>query len=98
MDGRTSSDENYVGFSTARRCLSPQSERRHHKSVSQPSRVRIVFVERLLRVRMTLTVDVMHSDEWTDRAVAGWTNELGKLERILTAARSEERRVGKECE
>jgi len=36
-------------------------------------------------VRMTLTFDAMHSDEWTDRAVAGWTSELGKLEAILTA-------------
>ena len=36
-------------------------------------------------VRMTLAFDAMHSDEWTDRAVAGWTSELGKLETILTA-------------
>jgi hypothetical protein len=36
-------------------------------------------------VRMTLTFDAMRSDEWTDRAVAGWTGESGKLETILTA-------------
>ena len=35
-------------------------------------------------VRMTLAFDAMHSDEWTDRAVAGWTSELGKLEKVLT--------------
>lgn len=32
---------------------------------------------------MTLTIDVMHNDEWTERAVAGWESELGKLEALL---------------
>ncbi|HJZ74495.1 MAG TPA: SRPBCC domain-containing protein [Vicinamibacterales bacterium] len=36
-------------------------------------------------VRMTLTFDAMHSDEWTDRAVLGWTSELGKLEALLAS-------------
>jgi hypothetical protein len=31
-------------------------------------------------VRMTLTIDPMHDDEWTKRAVMGWESELGKLE------------------
>ncbi len=35
------------------------------------------------RVRMTLTIDPMHNEEWTARAVAGWESELGKLETIL---------------
>jgi hypothetical protein len=35
------------------------------------------------QVRMTLTIDVMHNDEWTERAVAGWESELGKLEALL---------------
>jgi Activator of Hsp90 ATPase homolog 1-like protein len=30
-------------------------------------------------VRMVLTFDAMHSDEWTERAVMGWESELGKL-------------------
>ena len=30
-------------------------------------------------VRMVLTFDAMHSDEWTERAVMGWDSELGKL-------------------
>lgn len=30
-------------------------------------------------VHMALTFDAMHSDEWTERAVAGWTSEIGKL-------------------
>jgi hypothetical protein len=29
---------------------------------------------------MTLTIDPMHDDEWTKRAVMGWESELGKLE------------------
>jgi uncharacterized protein YndB with AHSA1/START domain len=30
-------------------------------------------------VHMSLSFDAMHSDEWTERAVAGWTSEIGKL-------------------
>ena len=36
-------------------------------------------------VRMILTVDAMHSDEWTDRAVMGWNSELGKLDAPMAA-------------
>jgi uncharacterized protein YndB with AHSA1/START domain len=36
-------------------------------------------------VRMTLTIDPMHDDEWTDRAVMGWEGELGKLAAVLEA-------------
>jgi hypothetical protein len=35
------------------------------------------------QVRMTLTLEAMHNDEWTNRAVAGWQNELDKLDRLL---------------
>lgn len=34
-------------------------------------------------VRMILTFDAMHSDEWTGRAVIGWESELGKLAAVL---------------
>jgi hypothetical protein len=34
-------------------------------------------------VRLTLTLDAMHDDTWTDRAVAGWEQELGKLARLV---------------
>jgi uncharacterized protein YndB with AHSA1/START domain len=34
-------------------------------------------------VRMTLTLEAMHNDEWTNRAVAGWQNELDNLDRLL---------------
>ena len=34
-------------------------------------------------VRMVLTIDAMHDDVWTQRAVAGWESELGKLARVL---------------
>jgi uncharacterized protein YndB with AHSA1/START domain len=30
-------------------------------------------------VHMALSFDAMHSDEWTERAVMGWTSEIGKL-------------------
>lgn len=33
--------------------------------------------------RLVLTLDAMHSDEWTERAVAGWSQELDKLTRAL---------------
>jgi uncharacterized protein YndB with AHSA1/START domain len=46
----------------------------------------VVELEQLPQgVRMTLTFDAMHSDEWTDRAVAGRTSELGRLETVLRA-------------
>lgn len=34
-------------------------------------------------VRMVLTFDVMHDDQWTQRAVMGWENELNKLAKVL---------------
>jgi uncharacterized protein YndB with AHSA1/START domain len=34
-------------------------------------------------VRMVLTLDAMHSDEWTRRATMGWEGELGKLAIVL---------------
>jgi len=36
-------------------------------------------------VRMVLTLEPMHDEGWTGRMVAGWENELGKLERRLGA-------------
>jgi uncharacterized protein YndB with AHSA1/START domain len=36
-------------------------------------------------VRMTLTFDAMHNDEWTDRAVMGWKMELGRADAVLAA-------------
>ena len=34
-------------------------------------------------VRMTLTFDAMHNDEWTERAVMGWKSELGKADALI---------------
>lgn len=34
-------------------------------------------------VKMVLTLDAMHDEEWTKRAVMGWESQLGKLERLL---------------
>lgn len=36
-------------------------------------------------VRMVLTLDPMHSDEWTKRAVMGMESQLGKLARVIPA-------------
>jgi uncharacterized protein YndB with AHSA1/START domain len=36
-------------------------------------------------VRMVLTFDAMHSDEWTERAVMGWESEIGKLAAVIDA-------------
>jgi len=36
-------------------------------------------------VRMVLTLDPMHSDEWTQRSVMGMESQLGKLARIIAS-------------
>ena len=43
-------------------------------------------------VRMVLTFDAMHSDEWTERATMGWEGELGKLAAVLDARLARGRR------
>ena len=37
-------------------------------------------------VTVRLTIDAMHDEEWTQRAVMGWNSELDKLGRLLAAA------------
>ena len=37
------------------------------------------------KVRMVLTLDPMHSDEWTQRAMMGMESQLGKLARVIAA-------------
>jgi hypothetical protein len=34
-------------------------------------------------VRMVLTLDAMHDEQWTKLAVMGWESELAKLARLL---------------
>jgi uncharacterized protein YndB with AHSA1/START domain len=36
-------------------------------------------------VHMRLTIDAMHDDTWTERAVMGWASELGKLAAQIAA-------------
>ena len=36
-------------------------------------------------VRMILTLDPMHSDEWTQRSVMGMESQLGKLARVIAS-------------
>jgi uncharacterized protein YndB with AHSA1/START domain len=43
-------------------------------------------------VRMILTFDAMHSDEWTKHATMGWESELDKLAAVLSA--TDRRRPG----
>jgi uncharacterized protein YndB with AHSA1/START domain len=38
-------------------------------------------------VKMVLTLDPMHDDEWTKRAAMGWESELGKLDKVLQSRR-----------
>jgi uncharacterized protein YndB with AHSA1/START domain len=38
-------------------------------------------------VRVVLTLDAMHDEHWSGLMVAGWENELGKLERVLQGRR-----------
>jgi uncharacterized protein YndB with AHSA1/START domain len=40
-------------------------------------------------VRMVLTFDAMHDEDWTQRAVMGWESELGKLAKLLEQRRNE---------
>ncbi len=34
-------------------------------------------------VKLLLTIDAMHDEEWTKRMVAGWEDELGRLATAL---------------
>jgi uncharacterized protein YndB with AHSA1/START domain len=43
-------------------------------------------------VRMVLTLDPMHSDEWTQRAVMGMESQLGKFARVIAARGGKELR------
>ena len=36
-------------------------------------------------IRMTLSLDPMHNDEWTQRAVMGWNSEVDKLGGVIAA-------------
>jgi hypothetical protein len=38
-------------------------------------------------VRMVLTFDPMHNEEWTRRAVMGHESQLGKLEMVVAGKR-----------
>lgn len=40
-------------------------------------------------VRMVLTVDVMHDEQWTKMAEMGWRSQLDKLEKALAAKASQ---------
>jgi uncharacterized protein YndB with AHSA1/START domain len=42
-------------------------------------------------VRMVLTFDAMHNDEWTQRATMGWESEIGKLTALLAGRLAEGR-------
>ncbi len=50
---------------------------------------KVEFVAQREKVRMVLTLDPMHSDEWTQRAVMGMESQLGKLARVIGALGAE---------
>ena len=39
-------------------------------------------------VRLVLTIDAMHDEQWTNLAVMGWQSELGKLAKVLAQRRT----------
>jgi uncharacterized protein YndB with AHSA1/START domain len=39
-------------------------------------------------VRLVLTCDAMHDEEWTERASMGWEMELGKLDKVIGGGQS----------
>jgi uncharacterized protein YndB with AHSA1/START domain len=47
------------------------------------SSVLVEFSQKGEMARMVITLDPMHDPEWTNRAVAGWTSQLTKLDRRL---------------
>jgi uncharacterized protein YndB with AHSA1/START domain len=44
---------------------------------------KVEFFKEGRNVRMVLTLDPMHSDEWTERSVMGMESQLGKFDRVL---------------
>jgi uncharacterized protein YndB with AHSA1/START domain len=44
---------------------------------------KVEFFAEADKVRMILTLDPMHSEEWTQRAVMGMESQLGKLPRVI---------------
>ena len=45
----------------------------------------VELVEQEHGVRLLLTLDPMHDPMWTERAIAGWQSELGKLESVIAS-------------
>ena len=39
------------------------------------------------RVRMALSIEAMHDEDWTDRAVKGWEDQLDKVAAALASGR-----------
>lgn len=44
---------------------------------------KVEFFQEGQNVRMLLTLDPMHSDEWTERSVMGMESQLGKFARVI---------------
>jgi uncharacterized protein YndB with AHSA1/START domain len=53
---------------------------------SYPMATMVTFAAEDGGVRMTLTFDAMHDDEWTQRSVMGHESELDRLETILSSS------------
>lgn len=48
---------------------------------------RVELFESPAGVRLVLTFDAMHAEEWTQRAAMGWEMELGKLAQALASSK-----------
>lgn len=46
---------------------------------------KVEFLVEGKNVRMVMTLDPMHSDEWTQRSVMGWESQLNKLARAVAS-------------
>ena len=60
------------------------------QALADPMRLRIVetlveFHEKGQDVRMVLTFDAMHDEEWTRRMSMGHESQLGKFERVIAS-------------
>jgi uncharacterized protein YndB with AHSA1/START domain len=53
------------------------------KSIAYTHRTDFIPGVEPYNVRMILTLDPMHSEEWTQRAVMGMESQLGKLPRVI---------------
>jgi len=70
--------------------IPPRAQKAHDELAALPElKTRHIDMRNLdSEVRMVMTLDPMHSDEWTQRATMGMESQLGKLARVIAARSS----------